>query len=38
MMPGMDPNMGADEELMRYAQIYQRARMASLLVAKQTCD
>ncbi|MBI2388863.1 MAG: GldG family protein [Deltaproteobacteria bacterium] len=40
MMPGMDPNMGADEELMRYAQIYNRggARIASLLVAKQTCD
>ena len=38
MMPGMDPNMGADEDLMRYAQIYQRARMTSLLVAKQTCD
>jgi hypothetical protein len=38
MMPGMDPNMGADEELMRYANIYQRARMPSLLVAKQTCD
>lgn len=38
MMPGMDPNMGADEELMRYAQIYNRARMSSFLVAKQTCD
>lgn len=38
MMPGMDPNMGADEELMRYAQIYNRARMPSFLVAKQTCD
>lgn len=38
MMPGMDPNMGSDEELMRYAQIYNRARMASFLVAKQTCD
>ncbi|GAC1351565.1 MAG: hypothetical protein NVS3B20_04140 [Polyangiales bacterium] len=37
-MPGMDPNMGSDEGLMRYAQIYQRARMTSLLVAKQTCD
>jgi len=37
-MPGMDPNMGADEELMRYAQIYNRARMSSFLVAKQTCD
>src|SRR5262249_35657365 len=24
MMPGMDPNMGADEDLMRYAQIYNR--------------
>ncbi|MGZ3421698.1 MAG: Gldg family protein [Polyangiales bacterium] len=38
MMPGMDPNMGADEELMRYAQIYNRIRMPSFIVAKQTCD
>lgn len=41
MMPGMDPNMGADEDLMRYAQIYdrdQRARITSYLVAWHTCD
>jgi hypothetical protein len=37
-MPGMDPNMGADEELMRYAQIYNRQRMSSFFVAKNTCD
>jgi ABC-type uncharacterized transport system involved in gliding motility auxiliary subunit len=39
MMPGMDPNMGSDEELMRYAAIYDRnTRVYSFLVAKQTCD
>lgn len=39
MMPGMDPNMGSDEELMRYAAIYDRGtRVYSFLVAKQTCD
>lgn len=39
MMPGMDPNMGSDEELMRYAAIFDRnTRVYSFLVAKQTCD
>jgi hypothetical protein len=37
-IPGMDPSMGSDEELMRYAQLYQRARIPTLLIAKQTCD
>lgn len=41
MMPGMDPNMGADEELMRYAQIYQRDQrgfLSGILIAWHTCD
>jgi ABC-type uncharacterized transport system involved in gliding motility auxiliary subunit len=38
-IPGMDPNMGADEDLMRYAMSYQQiGRIPSILVAKQTCD
>jgi hypothetical protein len=41
MMPGMDPNMGSDEALMRIGQVYnrdQRARITSYLVAWHTCD
>ena len=41
MMPGMDPNMGADEGLMRYAHMFdrdQRARVSGYLVAWHTCD
>ncbi len=38
-IPGMDPNMGADEGLMRYAMAYnQVGRLPSIFVAKQTCD
>lgn len=38
-IPGMDPNMGADATLLRYASAYdRRAGASSLLVLKQTCD
>jgi ABC-type uncharacterized transport system involved in gliding motility auxiliary subunit len=38
-IPGMDPNMGSDEGLMRYAMAYQQiGRLPSIFVAKQTCD
>jgi ABC-type uncharacterized transport system involved in gliding motility auxiliary subunit len=37
-VPGMDPNMGADEDLMRSSAAYRQLRIFSLLVAKQTCD
>ncbi|MFI5299593.1 MAG: Gldg family protein [Polyangiales bacterium] len=38
-IPGMDPSMGSDEELMRYAQLYQRGpRISSWLIAKATSD
>ncbi len=38
-IPGMDPNIGADETLLRYWTAYDaRARASSLLLAKQTFD
>jgi hypothetical protein len=37
-MPGMDPNLGADEELLKYADMYEPERAFAVRVAKQSCD